>query len=279
MKKGAQKLFRNRGARPSPAPYRAAAERTDLAGLASADSGAEPAARPAGARPRAKQGRPSRKGEKNGTQVKGLKGLVFDVDGVLFDSRRSNMEYYNLIRRAVQMPPLSYDEEDFCQMATVHECLAFIIPPEHMEAAEEACLTINYQKQILPLLSLEPGLLEALHWLRQWNVRLGVFTNRTESVHDLLRYFGLEEFFSPVKCAAYCPPKPNPGGLLQILDEWAFEPGQIAFIGDSKVDELAAKNAGVPFWSFRNESLRASLHLDDFFRMISWLTPLVEGSQ
>ena len=35
----------------------------------------------------------------------GLRGLVFDVDGVLFDSRNSNIEYYNLIRRAVQLPP------------------------------------------------------------------------------------------------------------------------------------------------------------------------------
>ena len=209
----------------------------------------------------------------------GLKGLVFDVDGVMFDSRNSNIEYYNLIRRAVNLPPISPQEEDFCHMASVHEALAVIIPPQSREAAFKACKQINYQERILPMLSVEPGLLEALHWLRHWNVRLGIFTNRTNSVETLLRYFGLESFFSPVKTAGNSPPKPDPTGLLETAREWGVTPLQIAFLGDSRVDEQAAASAGVPFWAFRNEELNARLHFSDFFKMISWITPLVEGRQ
>ena len=209
----------------------------------------------------------------------GLKGLVFDVDGVMFDSRNSNIEYYNLIRRYVNLPPISAEEEDFCHMASVDEALDRIIPPIYREKANEAAREVNYQERILPMLSLEPGLLEALHWLRHWNVRLAVFTNRTNSVGGLLRYFSLESFFSPVKTAGNGPPKPNPAGLLAIIDEWKVSPCQIAFLGDSRVDEQAARNAGVPFWSFRNEELGARLHFSDFFKMITWITPLVEGRQ
>ena len=129
------------------------------------------------------------------------------------------------------------------------------------------------------MLTVEPGLLEALHWLQQWNVRLAIFTNRTNSVQSLLRYFGLESFFSPVMTAGNGPPKPHPAGLLSIVNEWGVHPCQIAFLGDSWVDEQAAKGAGVPFWAFRNEELDARLHFSDFFRMIGWITPLVEGRQ
>lgn len=209
--------------------------------------------------------------------VGGLRGLVFDIDGVMLDSRTSNMEFYNIIRRAVQLPPLSREEEDYCHMASVEEALERIIPPDYRAAAEEACARIDYAEQILPMLSLEPGLLEALHWMQLWDVRLAIFTNRSSSVDELLRYFGLESFFHPVQTAGICLPKPAPDGLLRILDDWSLEPSQIAFLGDSKVDELAAKSAGVPFWAFRNSLLHARLHFDDFFTMISLITPLVEA--
>ncbi|MDR0339340.1 MAG: HAD family hydrolase [Desulfovibrio sp.] len=206
-----------------------------------------------------------------------LHGLVFDIDGVMLDSRTSNMEFYNLIRRAVQLPPLTRGEEDYCQMATVEESLAHIIPAEYGDAAKEACARINYEEQILPLLSLEPGLLEVLHWLQLWQVRLAIFTNRSSTVEELLRYFGLESFFDPVMTASACPPKPDPAGLLTILDHWGLAPDDIAFLGDSRVDAMAAKAADVPFWAFRNQSLAARLHVDGFFKLISWITPLVEG--
>ena len=211
--------------------------------------------------------------------AEGLKGLVFDVDGVMFDSRNSNIEYYNLIRRSVHLPPISVEEENFCHMASVDEALERIIPPEYRERALAACRQINYNERILPMLTIEPGLLEALHWLQQWKVRLAIFTNRTNSVQGLLRYFGLESFFSPVMTAGNSPPKPHPEGLQSIVSEWGVHPCQIAFLGDSRVDEQAAKGAGVPFWAFRNEMLDARLHFPDFFRMIAWITPLVEGRQ
>lgn len=206
----------------------------------------------------------------------GLKGLVFDIDGVLFDSRTSNIEYYNIIRRAVKMPPLNDEEADYCHQASVHESLEKIIPPAYREAAHDACRKLSYTEQVLPMLALEPGLLETLHWLRSWNVRLAIFTNRSNSVDKMLHYFGLDEFFFPVKTVANCLPKPNPDGLFEIMAEWNLPASAIAFLGDSSVDEQAARKAGVPFWAFRNPALVARLHFTDYFSMISMIAPLVE---
>lgn len=205
-----------------------------------------------------------------------LQGLVFDVDGVLFDSRTSNIEFYNCIRRAVHLPPLSPDEENFCHMASTKECLAHIIPPSLRKQAEEARRALDYHERIMPLLSPTPGLVEALSWLRSRKVLMGIFTNRANSVTDLLRHFGLEEFFSVIKTAENCMPKPHSDGLLEIAGEWRLERRRMAFIGDSRVDEEAAARAGISFWAFGNERLNATLHFNDFFTMISWIAPLVE---
>jgi len=206
-----------------------------------------------------------------------LRGLIFDIDGVIFNSRSSNIEYYNLIRRAVQLPPLIPEEEEYCHMATVEQALAYIIPPAYREEAIKACKAIDYRKQILPFLSVEPGLVELLHWLKLYDVRLGICTNRARGVEELLRYFSLDSFFFPIMTASLCPPKPYPDGLLQILETWRLEPSGVAFLGDSKVDAQAAAGARVPFWAFRSPLLTAELHFDGFFNMITLITPLVEG--
>jgi phosphoglycolate phosphatase-like HAD superfamily hydrolase len=220
-------------------------------------------------------GGPAVRGRHN-TIDSGLKGLVFDVDGVMFDSRRSNIEYYNLIRHAVQLAPISAEEEDFCHMASVDEALERIIPPRRREKARDAAGKINYTTRILPMLSLEPGLPEALFWLRQKGVRLAILTNRNNSVAELLRYFSLESFFSPVMTAGNSPPKPHPAGLMSIVEAWKVDARRIAFLGDSSVDEQAAGSAGVPFWAFRNKALNADLHVSDFFQMMQRVAPLVK---
>jgi phosphoglycolate phosphatase-like HAD superfamily hydrolase len=209
----------------------------------------------------------------------GLKGLIFDVDGVMFDSRQSNIAYYNLIRQAVRLSPLSDDEEEFCHMASVDDALERIIPPQCREEARAAASWINYRERILPMLTPEPGLLEMLSWLQRRGVRLAILTNRNNSVGELLRHFSLESFFAPVMTAGNSPPKPHPAGLTSIVAAWRVNVDQIAFLGDSSVDEEAARNAGVPFWAFRNGALNACLHFSDFFQMMGEIAPLVEDRQ
>ena len=209
----------------------------------------------------------------------GLNGIIFDVDGVLFDSRSSNVQYYNLIRRAVDLPPLSKEEEDYCVMASVKEALERIIPKHLSMQAEEAARKINYREHILPMLMLEDGLLEALHWLQEYNINLGVCTNRTNSVESLFKYFGLENFFSAIKTAENSNPKPNPQGLLSILAEWNFSNNHVLFIGDSIVDQQAAHAAGLPFCAFKSTSLQANIHMSSFFELINWLTPLIDNQK
>ena len=75
----------------------------------------------------------------------------------------------------------------------------------------------------------------------------------------------------PVQTASNSIPKPHPDGLLQILKKWSADPFEIAFLGDSEVDESAARSPDINFWSFKNKELQADLHIPDFKSLHQWM--------
>jgi FMN phosphatase YigB (HAD superfamily) len=53
----------------------------------------------------------------------------------------------------------------------------------------------------------------------------------------------------------------------RILDAWGLKKGEAAYIGDSQVDRITARMAGVRFWSYGDPGLQADLHIPDFWRL------------
>lgn len=200
-----------------------------------------------------------------------LRGLIFDCDGVLLDSRGSNISYYNLYRARLGLPPMTPDQEDYIHMHAVRESLLHITPPELLHRIEEVRAQLDYS-EVLPSLVMEPGLVELLEFLRGRGVRLAVNTNRTTTMHMVLDHFGLQDFFEPVVTAGDVQnPKPHPESLLKILDIWGLPRQELAFLGDSRVDEGTAHAADVPFWAYKNGQLRAECHVDGFAGLLSVL--------
>ncbi len=202
---------------------------------------------------------------------KTLRGLIFDCDGVLLDSRGSNVSYYNLYRAKLGLPPMSPEQEDYVHMHAVQESLRHITPPELAHRIAETHKDLDY-REVLPSLVMEPGLVELLGFLRRQGVRLAVNTNRTTTMHLVIDHFGLHGFFSPVVTAGDVQnPKPHPESLFKILGIWDLPREEIAFLGDSSVDETTAQAADVPFWAYKNERLRAEHHVDGFAGLLARL--------
>ena len=207
-----------------------------------------------------------------------LRGMVFDIDGVIFDSRSANIGYYNSILAAMNICPMSADDELYCHMATGQQAIERIVPPEYRAWANEIRDNLKYSSYIMPKLTLEAGLLEALTYLREMHIPCGICTNRFDGVDYMLRYFGLDRYFTVLKTAKTCRPKPDPQGLLEIREEWSMGSGEVAFIGDTSADQIAAREAGVLFMAYRSPELKADLHISDFFSFIDTIQPLVESS-
>lgn len=196
--------------------------------------------------------------------AEGLSGLIFDCDGVLFDSKAANTAYYNHIRFAVQLPPMNEEEASYSHMASAEEALERMIPDELKEDAKRARDTMRYRDTFMALMEPSPYVFEFLRAMKDREMPMALCTNRSDSVHDVLAHFGMNPFFSPVMTITHARPKPDPQGLVDIVRTWGVSPGSVAFLGDSLVDQQAAAAAGVPFWSFSSPDLNARLHVDNF---------------
>ncbi len=202
----------------------------------------------------------------------GVKGFIFDCDGVLVDSKDANRMYSNTVRAKLGMLPMTPEEEDFVHAHAVTASLARIVPRERLAEAEAARREILFT-DMLAYTVLQPGLVEALEALRDAGFRLAVNTNRTDSMEQLLETFDLTDFFDPVITAGKVShPKPNPEGVHRILREWSVTRHEVVYIGDTLVDEQTARAAGVGFWAFKNPRLAARLHVSGYETLLAMVS-------
>jgi len=195
---------------------------------------------------------------------KHIKCVAFDCDGVLFDTVQANRFYYSHILQHFGRPALTEEQFRFVHMHTVHESLAYLLPDENtLESAHDFRKTMDYRKY-LSYLRVEPQLVDLLEKLRP-RIKTAIATNRTDTMEQLLAEFDLDGYFDLVVTSSDVKkPKPHPEALLKILEYFGLASHQVIYIGDSQVDELAARAAKMPLVAYRNQELAAEYHIDSF---------------
>lgn len=200
-----------------------------------------------------------------------LQGIIFDCDGVLIESKEANKQFYNLILQRIELPPMSKEEEDYVHSHTVQESIEYIVPQEKLAQALEEKQYISYE-QVLDFIRIQEGVCNFLQAIGQKGILCAVNTNRTNTIDLILRRYQLEPFFHPVVTSDKVNhPKPHPESVEYILRIWGIDADNVAFIGDSKVDEQTATAAGVYFWAYQNQALKADLYVPDFWSLKDWL--------
>ena len=205
-----------------------------------------------------------------------LKLIVFDCDGVMFDSKKANTMYYNHLLHNFGLPPMKSEEEAYVHMHNVIDSVRHIFRHYQQPALEEVHafrLQGNYAS-FLPYMEIEPDLVQFLEIAKQ-KYQLAISTNRTNTMIPLLQSYRLEGYFGKVMTAdKVARPKPAPDALLEILDFFSCKPEHAVFIGDSIIDEQHAAACQVPFIAFRNGDLKALYHVHCFMDVLQ-LPPLL----
>lgn len=196
------------------------------------------------------------------TRNQEIGAVVFDCDGVMFDSREANINFYNHLLTHFRLPPIEGDQVDFVHMHTADESIRHIFQgTPHMEEALAYRWEMDYAPFIRHMV-MEPGLKDLLSWLKP-RFGLAVATNRSNTIGDVLETHGLKGFFDIVVSSLDVEnPKPHPEALLKILDFFHLNPDQAFYVGDSAVDYETAKGAGVVFIAYKNRELEADFHVD-----------------
>lgn len=204
--------------------------------------------------------------------------VVFDCDGVLFDSREANIRFYNHVMERFGRPPLRADQVDYIHMHSARESLEYLLGPgRDLEAAWAYCQGLDF-RIFNRYLRKEPGLDDLLRYLKP-RCRVALATNRTVSTRDLLASFHLDEAFHLIVTAAdVTHPKPHPESMEKILKAFRTAPPHVLFVGDSPVDALLAKHTGVIFAAYKNPSLPAHIHVASFAELQAVLVRSLEDA-
>ncbi len=195
-------------------------------------------------------------------KVNNIKAVVFDCDGVIFDTEEANRVYYSRILQHFGRPAVTNEQFTFVHMHTVGESMDYLFPDEEIRAAaHDFRKTMDY-RNYLKYFAMEPHLVSLLEKLRP-QIKTAIATNRTDTMDRLLAEFNLDGYFDLVVTSSDVQrPKPYPDVLLKILNYFELAPNQTIYVGDSQVDELAARAAGIPLIAYKNRDLASDYHID-----------------
>ena len=120
--------------------------------------------------------------------------VIFDCDGVLFDSWRANVAYYDAIRAHLGLPPMDAPWRERVHVLAASHVLEEMFGSDDalLAAARLAARGVSYEP-FFALMAPVPGLPEVLDVLAP-RFRLAMATNRGSTVHGVVARFGLERW-------------------------------------------------------------------------------------
>ena len=204
-----------------------------------------------------------------------IRCVIYDCDGVLFDSLEANTRLYNDLCARVGRGPLREEEMRYVHTHTVFEAIHFIFGKE--DEMERKALEVLKLKQIdlreyIVYLKMEPHLLQALEKLKEKGILRAVNTNRTTSMKYIMEKYDLWQYFEMVVTALDVKnPKPHPESIEKILKEFNLNKEEAVFIGDSDVDQQTAKSSGLKFIAYKNKDIGNYAYIEDHLDVIKLL--------
>lgn len=188
--------------------------------------------------------------------------LIFDLDGTLVDSKNDLVKSVNAMRAWAGLEPLeaaviaSYVGNGAA--ALVRRALPGASEDFLADALRYFCE--YYREHMLDETVLYPGVREGLDRLHEDGAAMAVLTNKPVRFSvSMIENLGLEAHFFRIYGGNSFPyKKPHPAGVIALMAEAGADPAATLMVGDSAVDVLTARNAGVQAcgvsWGFQPES-------------------------
>lgn len=191
-----------------------------------------------------------------------MKAMLFDLDGTLLNTLEDIASACNQALQDHGFPP--HSTEAYRKMVgNGFDILVRRALPQNLAPGDNEIAAITAQARRIYAENLhvktEPyaGIGKALRELANKNLLLGVYSNKQDELSKLLisRFFPDIDFFTVTGARPGYPLKPNPQVLLELLAQVSVSATDAAYVGDSDVDILTAKNAKVfsigAGWGFR----------------------------
>ena len=196
--------------------------------------------------------------------------VIFDCDGVMFDSKNANKHYYNHILETLGHPPMSAEELDYVHIHNVMKSVQYILRhyPDDIDKAEAYRADLDYQP-FLQYMTMEPDLIAFLEELQRRGIERAISTSRTNTMTHILDIYGLKPYFGKVMTTFDVKqPKPHPEALEIILDHYDLEADEALYIGDSIIDRQHSDGANMKLIAFRNNDINGDYVVKNFMDIL-----------
>jgi len=175
--------------------------------------------------------------------------VIFDLDGTLVDTSRDLTNSLNSSLSPHGLGPLTPERTKALVGEGVRNLINKILAPEGREELFDRVLgdfLVHYSEHVADLSAPYPGVMDTLNG-RLSDYRKAVLTNkRTDLSAKLLEALGMLGHFELVAGPEDVPAqKPDPAGILYLLDRLGVNRDEAVLVGDSEFDVLTGKNAGV----------------------------------
>lgn len=197
--------------------------------------------------------------------MKDKKLVLFDLDGVILDSKINMSLSWEIVRNEhkVPIPFEKYFELIGRPFQEIMELLGLQDRSEDIESTYVEASIRNADK-----LMFYSGAYEVLISLSQSGYRLGIVTSKdSERARQVIEKLGVK--FSTVQTPNdECRGKPAPDHLLMAMAKTNTDPKETVYVGDMSVDHDAAFRAGIDYlhakWGYFPELDASVLKLDSW---------------
>lgn len=197
---------------------------------------------------------------------------LFDLDGTLIDSLEDLADAANWMLAQAGFPGHCLEEYRHFVGNGVYKLVERALPADRRDPKEvtafKAVFDARYQAHCLDKTRPYPEIPELLQRLQEQGTALAVLSNKSDAfVQEIVGGIFEPGVFQAVRGQREgVAKKPAPDGVWSLLEELSIPREEALFIGDSDVDVLTAKNAGLlcagAVWGFRGREELAAAGAD-----------------
>lgn len=207
-----------------------------------------------------------------------LKAIFFDFDGVIVNSRKATIEYFQETMRHFKLPvPKNEDFTKLLGLKTI-DIVKNLLPNL---SEEEISPIYQYSKKMsleyVPKIKLIPQAHQVLTHLNNQYLLALITSRGKKTVQILLKQYDLSKYFQVViDREDVNRHKPHPEGICNAMEKLGINLGEVIFIGDAKEDIQAAHNAQIPCVLVSSDKMDtdANYHINKFADLVDLINKI-----
>lgn len=189
--------------------------------------------------------------------------VIFDLDGTLTDTLGDLKNSVNYAMREFGFPERTQEEVKSFVGNGVRKLISLSVPENTDSETTESCLAVfkeYYKNNSLVETKPYDGIISMLKKLKSNGIKTAVVTNKMhEAAEDIVNIFFGDLIDITLGQVDGIAQKPQPDGIYSVLEKLGVSKEKALYVGDSEVDCITAKNAGIPCigvaWGFRDKSV------------------------